>query len=261
MTPSARLIEKISNAYTPLKQASMELKERWNNKELRAKVEKMFGDNLPAAFKERPRLVMSRSIFTPNRELAYFFDLAKELDFEPLLLEYPDKFVSKNPTKYHLCKMYFCNKDRCSDSLHTSERIVDFNLHEGDKLSEVTTIWGQNLLEFHHDFLFKEYPELNNPEKLYDFLEWFNDSRTKSSYYFNYLSLFICHGILFDNFLWEDEEELTFIKEKLEPSLFEVESMFGVKPLIYPLLPFEHQNDHHWLYYNEEQKEFIKSKL
>ena len=261
MAISPRSFAKMSNIYTSLSVARDEIMRRWSDPVLRGKVEALFGDDLPEVFKGRPRLVMNRSVFTPNREIAYFLDVAREFDLEPLLLEYPDKFVARNPTKYHLCKMFFCDRNNCSDSEHRSIRVVDFNRHEGKGLPVVSTLWNQSLVDFHHESLFRKYPELNSPRTLYNFLDWFNRHRVETEYYFHYLSLFVCHGILFDNFMWDDEEEASFLEDKFIPSVVEVERHFGLKPLIYPLLPIEHERDHHWLYYDESERTFVKNKL
>lgn len=83
--------------------------------------------------------------------------------------------------------------------------------------------------------------------------------KDSKKFYTYYLSLFICHGILFENFsIRGDEEKLT--SDVVIPAVKELERIFGVKPLIVPLLPIEDENDPYWSYYPEILKNKIKIK-
>ena len=53
-----------------------------------------------------------------DKEFIYFQDLVKDLELDPIYIEYQvGKLVGKNLNKYHLCKMFFyrrsiiCTKD------------------------------------------------------------------------------------------------------------------------------------------------------
>ncbi len=61
--------------------------------------------------------------------------------------------------------------------------------------------------------------------------------------YLHYLSLSIVHGLLFDNFIAEDPEELRFIEERVMPSFTRAVEIFGVKPLIVRLFSPEEEKD------------------
>lgn len=249
--------------YTSLSDVEKEITRRWNDKQLRKKVEDFFGTKMLDILNERPRAVLSRSIGTPNLELKYFLDLTKEVGLDPLILEYDDKFVSKNKDKYHLGKLFFSrrlknNKIVSVDTL----KIVDFNKDEGKYFNNIKTVWGESIIDFHHKLLQSEVPELK--DKILNFSEWFNETRESSDfYYLYYLSLFVCHGVLFENFLVGDKQERSFINEKFLPSFREVERLFGVKPLIYPLLPFEEENNPYpfWCSYPEDMEMRIGVKM
>ncbi|MEK6673092.1 MAG: hypothetical protein AABY42_06395 [Nitrospirota bacterium] len=67
-------------------------------------------------------------------------------------------------------------------------------------------------------------------------------------YYKYFLSLFICHGILFENFITNEEEE-RFSKSVVFPAFRQVVADFGLKPLIVPLVPHSQASDIYWRCY------------
>ncbi len=250
-----------SRIYTSFGSLQEELEKRWNDKELRKKVDDFFHKNSLKEFQGEPRAVLSRALSTPNSELLYFLDVARDLGLKPLILEYPDKFVAKNPDKYHLAKLFFYKKRQDLNSFPVfTSKIIDFNKQEGKKLSDISTLWGENIADFHHNLLFEVVPQLKG--NLVDFSSWFDSTRFSSKfYYLNFLSLFICNGVLFENFLIDDKEESGFIKDKFLPSFDEVERIFGVKPLIFPLLPFDGEKHPYWLSYSESLQKYLINKL
>jgi len=250
-----------SKVYTNLSDLQAESKRRWNDKKLRKKVEDFFGSKMLSILQKKQRAVLSRSIGTPNLESKYFLDLSKEIKLDPLILEYSGKFVAKNKDSYHLCRLFFSRtlKNKNSVSVDTI-KIVDFNKDEGKHFHKIKTVWGESLVDFHHKLLHKELPKLGS--KTFNFSEWFDETKQLSDkYYLYYLSLFVCHGVLFENFLIGDKQEASFIKEKFLPSFKQVERLFGVKPLIYPLLPFEHEKSSSWLSYHESLKKHVDKKI
>lgn len=240
--------------YTPFEDIKAEIDRRWKDEELHKKVEDFFRENQIKELQSEPRAVLSRTLATPNAELFYFLDLAEDLELNPLILEYPDKFVAKNPDKYHLTRLFFYRKAKDLKSFPVStSRIVDFNKHEGRKFSDIPTLWGENIVDFHHNLLYQAVPSLDG--KVANFSNWFDSTRFSSKfYYLHFLSLFIRNGVLFDNFLIEDKEEGSFIQNKFLPSFREAQRIFGVKPLIYPLIPFDGEKHPHWLSYPEHMR-------
>lgn len=243
----------VSRLYTPLSVAKEEIRRRWNDKALRKKVEEFLGGDVPEAFlnNDEPIAVLVRYIASPNFELGYFLDIAKTIDLHPVLIEYSDdKFVAKNSSKYHLGNLFFeRNVNRKSfDTDCYNRKIVDFNKFEGKHFNSITTVTNEPFVNFHHRILFKMFPEIKG--KVSDFSDWFNRTRfiSKEYYYLYYLALFVCHGILFENFLL-NKEEADFTKKKVIPSLFKIEEMFGVKPLIVPLQSFESETQKTWCWY------------
>lgn len=198
---------------------------------------------------EEPCAVICRSLATPNREFAKYLQLARSLNLKPVVLEYHDKFVARNPEKYYLCKLTFYEKRRDASLMPSkSYKIIDFNTQEGQKIDNVQTIWGESIIDFHHHLIVKKYPQLEN--SIHDITDWFNQRRYITKYYyFHFLSLFIQNSILFDNFLVQDPQECAFFTEKVLPSFHRAEEVYGAKPLIYPVLPQKRAHQKYWYSY------------
>lgn len=249
-----------SQIYTPIDEACSEIIQRYNDKNLKKKIEDFFGRHMLAEMNHGPRAVLSRSIATPNMELAYFLEMADKIKLQPLFLEYHDKFVAKNPHKYHLCRLCFFHRSKKGAMVTRSAvRIVNFNEEEGKYFGDVKTMWGDTITDFHHQMLFSQYPTLQ--KDVVDFSQWFNQTRILSGYYYLYfLSLFICHGILFEDYLFDDKEENAFIKDRLLPGFLAVQKLFGLKPLICRLLP-NTENDRYWYSYSNSIKKTLDPEL
>ena len=244
--------------YTPLSEAKEEIWRRWNDKELRKKVEEFLNHGILKKFEDAPKAVLSRYIATPNFELLYFLDSARTIDLEPLCFEYyDDKFVGKNDLKYYLCKLYFDMGEGKRGGRKTDcFKVVDFDKLEGKRFSDIRTLENKSLIDFHHDMLSKIDQNINF--QTIDFSDWFNKTRNESEYYYlYYLALFLCHGILFENFL-VNKEEKDFTENKVLPSFYKLEEMFGVRPLIVPLSYFADEAHQHWQHYPESFKKHIK---
>lgn len=250
----------IREIYTPLSVAKKEIWRRWNDKELRKKVEDFLGGDVPKFLKKKPNAVMVRYITSPGFEFFNFIDLARIADLDIVLAEYTkDKFVAKNPDKYNLCKMFFHNgKNKNGDDNIFNLKVVNFNKYEGKNFDKIKTLWGEDLIDFHHKVLKKAVPGCD--KKIFDISEWFNKNRDKKHaeyYYLRYLALFLCHGVLFENFLLNKNEK-DFTKKKVLPSFVKLQEMFGVKPLIVPLEPFEDETHICWWHYPAKIEKIAK---
>lgn len=64
----------IKEIYTPLSVAKKEIWRRWNDKDLRKKVEDFLGGELPKALRSKePGAVLSRDVISPNKEFSIFW--------------------------------------------------------------------------------------------------------------------------------------------------------------------------------------------
>jgi hypothetical protein len=68
-------------------------------------------------------------------------------------------------------------------------------------------------------------------------------------HYKDLLSLFVAHGIFFENYNMSDPHEVAFVKEILRPACEEVKRRFGYYPLISPIFPMHFETFDFWISY------------
>jgi len=243
----------IDDIYTSLEDAREEVWRRWNDKVLRAKVEEVLGGDIPEVFRDMPRAVLARHILSPNFETFHFLEKAMSINLKPLCLEYlADKFVSVNKDKYFLGNLFFFNGIGKNGGRRLSSlKIIDFNKADGKKLYDVQTMNGENFIQLHHKIT--ENFQFEDIER-FDISNFFKKNGTYArNYYYHYLVLFVCFGILFENFI-EEEDYALITKCILIPNYKKVIHDFGVKPLIVRIVKKEQENDLYWRYYPEDVK-------
>lgn len=249
--------------YTPLSEALRLLEERRKDPELVAKVGNILNGGIPSVFKIQDKCaVQFRQITTLNNEGKHFIKIAKENNLRPIFFEYlDDKFTSNNEFKHSLGILHVQSLINKNGSFPIEKiTIVDFNEYNGKKLRDVKTLWGEPLIDFHRKlFTLNDY-------KLEDFYFfdasfWFKNNGEKAiDYYANFLLLFVCSGILFENFLISKDSEGDFSKDVILPAIEKVINLTGVKPLIVPLEPLDIENDKHWISYSQKIKTLIPKK-
>ncbi len=245
--------------YTTIEDAKIEVRKRWQNEDLKERVREYLGGEIPESFQHAPRAVLSRNIISPDHELMQFLTMAKDLGLAPLGLEgVNDKFVTNNEDKMVLVKMrFFEGYDKNGDALSRSKLIVNLDDARGKKISEIDTLWGENLVDFHHRILHKYAP---NKIELYDDFQWFTDSGMKTSigqYYKKFLGLFVAYGVLFENFT-DVGDEARFTQDIFLPAFAEVTEKLGASPLIIPAQPVEEVMNVYWWCYPEKVMEDLQ---
>jgi len=234
-------LTQVDSLYTSLPEAVDETTRRRSNVALCATVDEFHRSLPPSFLPSSPFATLFRPIVTPNHEFAEFMAISRRFGLRPLCVEYAqDIFRAQNRDKYRLCRPAF----KVRHGQTRSMRLVDFGQKEGQPLSRLTTTNGWNLARYHHTLLEQSFPDAM--EHIIDFSSWFAISRNAEFYYLRYLSLFICHGILFENFVTTDAEEMRFTRERVLPSFARAEELFGVKPLIVPVVPRAQEADDHW---------------
>ncbi|MBY0110460.1 hypothetical protein K2Y00_00415 [Patescibacteria group bacterium] len=248
--------------YTPPDEAVEELMRRRKDEALDAKVTAWLGEDIPEPLRRGPHGVAFRQLTTSNYEIRRFFSIIDSIEhIEPLFFEYlEDKFTSNNEWKHSLGRLFFfAGKGKKGGSRIDSLTIVDFNKANGKKLSEVETLWGQDLVSFHHELFKARYREADTA--FFDASEWFKrNGPTPLSYYRSFLMLFVRHGILFENFLI-DEKELEFTRDIFLPAFITAMQETGKKPLVVNLEPTEIEGDRFWMCHPREDREFVENKL
>lgn len=247
-----------SFVYTPLREALNELKNRENDKELSRKIAEILGKDIPEILTTgKKKAVLFRQIATPNYEIRRFINLIDAIDeLDPLFGEYRDDvFFSLNEQKKYWGKiMYF----ESPDIMKSHTKIIDFKLAEGKKISEIKTLGGQLLIDFHHN-LFNETFIPIKKEVFLNISSWLNDHGKKAkNYYKPILFWFLQHAVLFENFVLTDEKELQFVKNIFLPAFIDVYIETGHKPLIVNLLPTEIEDKTFWYCYPKSVEEHIK---
>jgi hypothetical protein len=248
--------------YTSLPEALTELDRRRGNIEIEKKVKVLLKNDNPEPFNSGPKAVIFRQLSTPNYEIRRFFSIVNAIEaLEPLFWEYHhDKFTSNNEWKHSLGKLFFYHgKGKKDGSKIEAVKIIDFNSSNGKKIKDVQTLWGQSLIDFHHQFFNETFR--TGIDSFFDATEWFHrQGGTAAKYYEPFLSLFIRHGILFENFML-DAKEADFTEKVFLPAFISVWKKTGYKPIIVSLEPTDIEGDQFWMCHPGEHKEMIVQKL
>jgi hypothetical protein len=239
----------LDNFYTQLTEARKEIRKRWKNEKLKKKINEFLGNDIPEIFKKEPRAVFARHVATPNLEHQYFLRKSSVAELTPLFLEYlSDKFSPENAPKYYLGKTFFIyKKGKNGGYANSCKKLIDFNKSSGKPLNKISLHKNdsERLVDFHHNFLEPTFPNISR----YDISDWYKKKGGKpEKYYKHLLALFLRNGIMFENFLL-NEEEINFTKQIVIPSFQEVEKYFNIKPLIVRLLPSSSESDPLWYWY------------
>jgi hypothetical protein len=244
--------------YTPLSEALRLLEERQKDPVLLAKIEELLNGDIPELLRNKKSGVQFRQIATPNYDACHFVSISRDNDLIPVFFEYlDDKFTSNNEYKHSLGQLRVQSCVNKNDNYAIEKiTIIDFNKFNGKKLKEVNTLWGESLIDFHRK-LFNISNYSMNDINFYDASLWFKNNGGKAvDYYANFFLLFMTNGILFENFLLNDEDS-EFTREVVLPALEKVINLTGVKPLIVPIGPIDMETDNHWISYDSKIKKII----
>lgn len=242
--------------YTSIEEAKEEIWKRWGNQRLKEKIVEFLGD-VPPVFNNEPGAVLGRHIVSPNNELSCFLEHSVRINLKPVCIEYlNDKFSSVNRDKVALAKMAFISStDKRGNVIFKYSKVIDFSNCEGIQFDSCKTIWGEKLIDFHHRILSNIHPDIEyfDGSSLYS-----SNGGIASGKYRKILALFICYGVLFENFVTNADEQ-RFAEEVVYPAFKEVEQLFGLKPLVVPLLPPHNASDKYWFCYSEDvEKEVLR---
>ena len=250
----------LDDIYTPLDVAKKEIQKRWKDTELKSKVENFLGNDIPDFLQDSPKAYLARHIASLNFEFLVFEDLANDVGLDFILSEYlDDRYLSMNSLKHHLGKMFFhTGTNKNGGKICTPHKVIDFGKADKKIIKEVETVAGRKLVDLHHNILCEEFPLIDSNIK--DISGWVNrNGKLPRVFYPKFLALFLRNGILFENFLLnEEEKEIT--ENIIIPAVAMLEKEFGFKPLIVRLIPKETEYDPFWYYYNKYIKNYIRDK-
>jgi hypothetical protein len=252
-----------SFVYTPLDEAIDELDRRSKDTKLEKHIEDLLPFAIPEVLQGKKSAVLFRQLVTPNYEVRRFLSIVDVVgELEPFFWEYhDDKFTSNNSMKYALGKMgFYSGKGKKGGTKMKYQKILDFISADGKKISEVKTLWGQPLTEFHRELFEKTYRPID-PQRFIDVSEYVASlGGAAKDYYKILLLLFVRHAILFENFMLEESSERSFTKDVFLPAFLEVERITGYKPLVVALEPTDIEGDDFWESHPAESHEHIKNK-
>jgi hypothetical protein len=243
--------------YTPWSEAITELDRRKNDVAIEEFVSSTIPHGLPVV-SEKPLMVLFRNIATPNYETIRFIISSDVLsECEPIIFEHThDIFADINELKRALAKLCFYKGfNKLKQPMVEYRSIVDITTSNSKPLDSITTHWGESLVEFHHALLHAFYPK---KVKHINISPWLATSGSHAQeYYKSFLTLFLKHGVLFENFMIHTAEERRFSEMVILPLIIEIEEKTGKKPLIVALEPTEIEGDHFWLSYPKGYKDFV----
>jgi hypothetical protein len=228
--------------YVEIEKAKKELVKRNENTNLMEEIISFLGE-IPDPLKNFPRAVLARQIATPNFECIHFWEKAKNNGFEPICLEYKnDLFCTSNRQKTSLGKLTFHHGvGRKGGYRNSVVKLVNLHQEDGKRLYEVITKQGEALSNFHNRLLFQAIPAAET----FEMSSWLGTGGAKE-YYLKFLCLFVCHGVLFENFI-DKGKEGSFSNQVVAPALEIIEKNFGCRPLIVRLL--DDAEDRKWEWY------------
>lgn len=238
--------------YTSLEEAKEEVWQRWNNEALRKEVEAFVGD-VPEPLRNEPRAWLDRYIASPDNEFFYFLELARQIQLRPLAVEsLQDRFYRHNVDKMCLGEMAFLDKANGNEAHRV--KVIDIKRNHMKAFSEIETLLGEAFVKFHH----RLYDKYATDVQRFDASDWFySHGKTAKRYYPYLLSLFVCHGIIFEDFVTNEEEEERFSRNVVFPAFEKITKRFGVRPLIVHIYTEEELSQQHcWCY-----PEFIKNEI
>lgn len=241
-----------NNIYISLDEAREQLKNRWNNVDLKNKVEKELGGKFIPIFKSSPVGISFRQVCSPDNGLTFFCQCSNYVGARPVVLEYHDDiFTHINEDKKGLGRLRI--------TLENGEKamvdVMNFHENEKRKLRDCVLKNGESLIEFHHNLV----NILNWPVEILENSEWFENIGTASNYYYYLLLHFIAHGIMCELFFDVDEKNIDFANKIIIPAIEKIYSKFELRPLIIRQYP-QNQNDSedfYWWSYPSNVNDYI----
>ncbi|MCX6901897.1 MAG: hypothetical protein NTW03_00135 [Verrucomicrobia bacterium] len=247
----------LSELYTPLEEVREIVEKRYADTSLRLRLEHDFFGPPPGAY-QGPRACIARAVHTWNYEFQLFAKLARLTGLKPLATEYcDDLFCTMNFGKLSRLRMTIVEGKSKDGNILRTRKIADIMANEGKPFSQIKTLWGENLLQFHHKILKVYSPDIEIVNETQWLRRYGNSAR---DFYPYLLAKFICHGVLFENYCRLGQEN-RFTLEVVLPSISKVIERYGHKPVIVNLLPTSSESDRYWDFFPECVGNLIARKL
>ncbi len=232
----------MENIYLSLDEAREKLRERWNDVELKSKIENELGDKFIQQYSSGPLGITTRQIISADNGCSFLDYAAHYIGAKPCAQEfYGDKFVHFNEEKKGLGRLRI--------TLNTGEYAtidcMDFHACEKKKLIDCQLKSGESLVEFHHELLAID----NIGIEYFDNTNWYHSIGHATDYYYYMLLHFVAHGVLFETFYDEGgTTEDEFTHNVVYPTINRIHEKFGLMPMLIRAYP-EHQSDEEDFYW------------
>ncbi len=255
----------VSDLMLTFPEAKEELEKRQKDPELRKKIQEYLAGDIPEYFKDGPILYLARHIVTPNFETIQFINSMQPLGMKVVIShDSRGMFVPYNLIKKALCKLPICRRiSKKGDKLnehYENVTIVDFNAADGKSFSDIKTLWGEKLIDF-HTRLFLEFikEDIERP----DDAAWIDRHHRKNllEHYKHLLALFLVHGIFFENYEMSDAHERYFVNNILRPACSFLEGRFGYRPLIVELPTPTPESNRFWISYPSKVLDIVRESM
>lgn len=230
------------NIYFSLDEAREEIKKRWNDVELRKKIEDELGDRFWPEFKDGPRGLSWNALASPDNGFVFFHQCSKYIGVNPLMFEFVgDLYISHNEMKKNLGKLHVVLENNEKATIN----IMDLHRWNKKIISEIIIKTGISLTEFYKELFACSSYKININDKT----EWVRNIGHPSEWYYYYLLHFIAHGVLFEAYMADgDDRDDKFFIEVVAPILLKIEDRYNLKPIIVKLYPDQQSNeeDFYW---------------
>ena len=232
----------MENIYVTLDEARQEIKRRWDDTSLRARIESALGDRFMTRYRKEPLFVSKRHVMTADNSTDFFLQCARYVGIRPYAQEFlGDTFVHMNEEKKGLGRL----RVRLQDGTKATVDIMNFHQNTRTALSDCVLKDGTKLVDFHHNLLSLGGGDI----MIHDNTAWYQGIGKATDYYQSLLLHFVAHSVLFETFYDEGgTTEDTFTHKVAYPSITSIKEEFGILPLIVRSLP-EAQNDEEDFYW------------
>ncbi len=218
-------------------QAQERLRQR---ESLRQQVEAFWTENgmeFPSFLRSGGYAGLGRHVPTFRFEDALFTRMAESAGLSPVWLGYErDKFVVNSNVKRSLVRPQVTERvNKHGVPITKTEKLVQVpDWFKGKPLNEIVSAEGVRIVDWHRNRLLQAVPDAN----IYDMSDicrhW---GGRADNYYTAYLSLFVAHGVLFEDYHGGESGNALdgFTARVFEPAVARVERLFGVNPLVVAL--------------------------
>lgn len=223
--------------YISASQAQEKLRQRTH---LRAQVEAFWTENglpFPAELRSGGYAGMGRHVPTFRFEDAVFTLMAESAGLQPTWIGYEqDKFVVQSNVKRSLLRPQLTERTNKHGApiARTRKLVPNPDWFHGMALGNIRTDDGRLMVDWHSERLHRAVPQARCYDMSHISAHW---GGRAENYYTAYLSLFVAHGVLFEDYHGGESGDAldSFTARVFEPAAARVEQLFGVNPLVVAL--------------------------